>query len=222
MGSVKRGLCLVAAAALLTVGAEPASAAKLKASTAATAVEKRVAVKYQRLVRGRSVEAKCRRRSAREYYCRYGVVRSFKDAVAEPEASRWKYSGVGYARQRKGSRRITVSLLPIRSGGNFAPYESNPKPIPEPDITRGEAEELVRTEVVLRTSGPSPEVSCASVGVRAFDCIWVSNAPFFCMAGLQPAQGTAIVRQKKGERARATVTSNQPIACPPPPSPPAT
>jgi hypothetical protein len=105
---------------LLTVlSPSPApGAVKLNARTAAAAVERKVELRYPRLVEDRLVVAECRRRTRREYFCRYGIHANFEDARYEPE-ERWVYSGIGYARLKRG--RVVATLLAPRSGGDYAP-----------------------------------------------------------------------------------------------------
>jgi hypothetical protein len=106
---------------LLLAASSPSSAAaaRLNARTAAAAVERKVEMRYPRLVEDRLVVAQCRRRTRREYFCNYGIHANFDDALYEPE-ERWVYSGVGYARLRRG--RVVAHLLPPRRGDDFAPW----------------------------------------------------------------------------------------------------
>jgi tRNA A37 threonylcarbamoyladenosine modification protein TsaB len=109
----------VAAAALALSAPAPAqAAAKLNASTAATALEKRVAVKYKRQARGRQVIASCRRRSKVEYFCLYGIHANAEDAVVDPD-TRYVYSGTGYVRLRHG--KLVADPLAPRRGDDYAP-----------------------------------------------------------------------------------------------------
>lgn len=200
------GACLVAPA--------EAGAAKLNARTAAAALEKKVESKYRRIVRERLVMASCKRRTAREYRCLYGVHGTFEDGVENPD-SRWVYSGVGYVRKNRRTGRLSADPLPPRRGGEFAPF-GRPKPYREPDLTAARAQALVRQEAASQSRKPEDSVSvaCAAVGPREYDCTWVAYAAYMCQLGQEPpVRGTATVYKRAGEEPVTVVTGTQPVAC---------
>lgn len=121
---MKAGWCCLTAAvaiALLLTGLTQAvpAATKLNARTSEIAIERKVKLKYPYLTRERSVVASCRRRTRREYFCLYGIRANFDDARADPEGPRYVYSGVGYARLKRG--RVVASPLRPRRGDDYAP-----------------------------------------------------------------------------------------------------
>ncbi|MEJ7784743.1 MAG: hypothetical protein WKF96_08070 [Solirubrobacteraceae bacterium] len=119
---MKKLICiaaLTAATASLSAGAITANgAARLTRASSEAAVEKKVAAKHPRLTEDRFVVAQCRRRTAREYYCLYGIHANFDDAMYDPE-TRYVYSGVAYTKLRRG--RVVADVLRAYSGDTYAP-----------------------------------------------------------------------------------------------------
>lgn len=118
---MKKLICIAAltAATALLSGATATGATRLTRANSEAAVEKRVAAKYPRLAEDRLVIAKCRRRTAREYYCLYGIHANFDEAMLYDPETRYVYSGVAYTKLRRG--RVVADVLRAYSGDTYAP-----------------------------------------------------------------------------------------------------
>lgn len=109
---------LVISCAASAVLAAPASAAMSLRARAEYALERAVERRYPKQTRDRQTVAECKRRTRREFFCLYGVLASFDDAVYDPD-TRWVFSNVGYVRIRHG--RLVADPFPPRRGGDYAP-----------------------------------------------------------------------------------------------------
>lgn len=192
-----RRLLLLPTLLVLAVPA-PAVAAKLTAKTAATAIERKVASKYQRTIRGRSVVAECKRRSAREYFCNYGVLGNFRDGVENSSGSSYVFSNVGWVR-RSGSGRLVADPLPPRRGDAYAPRGKAPK------LTEAQARVWARREVELGREDATIKIACSPDGPQRFRCRWVAFDPAQCGTPEGSAErGVVVVAQRRATRPAVT------------------